>query len=398
MKKILFLGGAIHQIPVLVYAREQGYYSILCDFLEDNPGQAFADEYYCISTTDKEAVLTIARKLKIDGIVAYASDPAAPIAAYVGNHLGLPSNPYESIQTLVKKDRFRDFLLTNDFNCPSSRCFKDINDALNELNNFRLPVILKPTDASGSKGVTKVESYERFEHAFINAISCSSEGKVIVEEFIEMNHEHMIAGDAFVLDGKLVFVGLLNSHRNRKLYPFIPIGTSYPIEIDEIQKKEVITTLQKVIELLKLKSGALNLEIMYDKHGKLYIIEIGPRNGGNLIPDFLKMIHGIDMIRATVEVALGNDVLDLKIHPNDGYYATYVLQTPKQGILANITFDDRIKNNITNQVLYKVIGEEVGVFNGSNKAIGIIFLEFCDAKDMHEKINQMDQLIYIELE
>jgi biotin carboxylase len=397
VKKILFLGGAIHQIPVLVYAREQGYYSILCDFLPDNPGQHYADAFFCISTTDQEAVLRLARAEKIDGIVAYASDPAASVAAYVGNCMGLPSNPYDAVQTLVKKDLFRDFLLSKGFNCPKAKCYKDVDHALLDLSAFRLPVILKPTDASGSKGVRKVEDYDDFTEAFHKALDCSREGKVIVEEFIEMNHEHMIAGDAFVMDGKLVFTGLLNSHRNHTLYPFIPIGTSYPIKMNEIQKKEVYDVLQKIIELLKLNYGALNLEFMYGQDDKLYIIEIGPRNGGNLIPDFLKMIHGIDMIKATVEVAIGNYSLDMEVHPSDGYYATYVLQTPSPGTLAGIIYDDRIKNNITKQVLYKEIGEEVGVFNGSNKAVGILFLEFGDVLEMDEKMNSMDQLVHLEL-
>ena len=96
-KRILFLGGSAFQIPPIKYTKEQGHYVITCDYLPDNPGHEYADEYYNISTTDKEAILDLAKKLNFDGIVAYASDPAAPTQAYVGNKLGLPSNPYESV-------------------------------------------------------------------------------------------------------------------------------------------------------------------------------------------------------------------------------------------------------------------------------------------------------------
>ena len=107
-KRILFLGGSKFQIPPIVYAKEQGHYVITCDYLPDNPGHAFADEYHNVSTTDQEAVLELAEILKVDGIVAYASDPAAPTQAYVCNKLGLPSNPYDSVEILARKDYFRD--------------------------------------------------------------------------------------------------------------------------------------------------------------------------------------------------------------------------------------------------------------------------------------------------
>jgi len=128
-KCILFLGGAASQIPSIKYAKEQGHYVITCDYLPENPGHRYADEYYNVSTTDKEAVLVLARELNIDGIVAYASDPAAPTQAYVGNELGLPSNPYESVLILTRKDLFRDFLKKNDFYVPKSASFYSFSKA-----------------------------------------------------------------------------------------------------------------------------------------------------------------------------------------------------------------------------------------------------------------------------
>ena len=103
------LGGSMQQIPAIVQAKEKGLYTITCDYLPENPGHKYSDEFHNVSTTDKQAVLELARKLDIDGIVAYASDPAAPTAAYVAQELGLPGNPYESVEILTQKDLFRDF-------------------------------------------------------------------------------------------------------------------------------------------------------------------------------------------------------------------------------------------------------------------------------------------------
>lgn len=130
MKKILLLGGSAQQVIAIQTAKRLGYYTILCDFLTDNPGQYCADKFYLISTTDKEAILEIAKKEDIDGVLAYASDPAAPTAAFVAEKLGLPGNPYDSVEILCNKDRFREFLQMHNFNTPQAKGYDDINEAL----------------------------------------------------------------------------------------------------------------------------------------------------------------------------------------------------------------------------------------------------------------------------
>ena len=99
-KKLLLLGGSAQQVVAIKTAKRLGCETILCDFLPDNPGQYAADKFYLVSTTDKEAVLDVARKEQVDGVLAYASDPAAPTAAYVAEKLGLPGNPYKSVEIL----------------------------------------------------------------------------------------------------------------------------------------------------------------------------------------------------------------------------------------------------------------------------------------------------------
>lgn len=128
-KRILFLGAAPSQIPPIEYAKSQGYYVITCDYLPENLGHKLADEYHNVSTTDKEAVLALAEKLHIDGIVAYASDPAAPTAAYVAEKMGLAGNPYTAVLTLARKDLFRAFLKEHNFNVPASQSFYTLSEA-----------------------------------------------------------------------------------------------------------------------------------------------------------------------------------------------------------------------------------------------------------------------------
>ena len=126
MKKILLLGGSAQQVIAIETAKRLGYYTVLCDYLPDNPGQYVADKFYLVSTTDKEAVLEVAENENIDGILAYASDPAAPTAAYVAEKLGLPGSPYESVEILCNKDRFRAFLEDNGFCTPKAKGYEEI--------------------------------------------------------------------------------------------------------------------------------------------------------------------------------------------------------------------------------------------------------------------------------
>ena len=129
MKKVLMLGGSLYQTFAIKEAVRLGYYVITCDYLPDNPGHKLAHESYNVSTTDKEAVLDLARKLHVDGVVAYASDPAAPTAAYVCEKLGLPTSPYKSVEILSKKDLFRAYLAENGFNVPKARGYKTFEEA-----------------------------------------------------------------------------------------------------------------------------------------------------------------------------------------------------------------------------------------------------------------------------
>ena len=161
MKRVLMLGGSIYQTYAIKAAVNMGYYVITCDYLPSNPGHQFAHEYHNVSTTDKEAVLALAKELKVDGVVAYASDPAAPTAAYVSEKLGLPTSPYKSVEILSKKHLFRQYLSEHGFNVPKAKSYKTFEEAEKDIDSFKLPVMVKPVDSSGSKGINKMTDEEK---------------------------------------------------------------------------------------------------------------------------------------------------------------------------------------------------------------------------------------------
>lgn len=240
MKKILLLGGSAQQVIAIKTAKRLGYYTVLCDYLADNPGQYYADQFYLVSTTDKEMVLKIAQKEKIDGVLAYASDPAALTAAYVSEQMELPGNPYEAVKILSNKDLFRKFLAVNGFHTPKAKGYDSTEEAQKDLESgkFIFPVIAKPVDSSGSKGVGQISRIEEAEEELAYAMLFSKSHRIIVEEFVE-KYGYQIAGDGLSIDGRLAFRCFANDHFNPKCNnPFVPISASFPYNMpDWVQEK-----------------------------------------------------------------------------------------------------------------------------------------------------------------
>lgn len=239
MKKVLLLGGSYFQIPSVTTAKRLGYYTITCDYLPDNPGHKYADEYYNVSTTDKEAVLNLAKKLKVDGVVC------------------------------------------------------------------KFPVMVKPTDSSGSKGVKKIERPEDLTAAVDDALKYSRCKRFIIEEYVE-KYGYQIAGDGFSVDGKLKFRCFANEHFDSAgLNPNVPTGESFPYNMPARVHQKVHDEIQKLLTLLKMQTQAYNFDIRIDKDENVYLMEVGPRSGGNLIPQAIKYATGVDLVEYVIKAATG---------------------------------------------------------------------------------------------
>ena len=393
-KKILFLGAAPTQIPPLKYAREQGHYVITCDYLPDNPGHKLADECYNVSTTDKEAVLDLAQRLKVDGIVAYASDPAAPTAAYVAEQLGLPGNPYESVLTLARKDLFRAFLKENGFNVPRSQSFYDREQARGWLMEIGLPVFIKPVDSSGSKGVTKITEIRDFDQAFEHALTYSREKKVVVEQAID-RVGYQIDSDIFFSNGDLLFWIWGDQHQDKKCHPFAPIGISFPSSLKNSLQEKAIKEVVSAIKKLNFKSGAFNVEFIVDSCDNIWIIEIGPRNGGNLIPQVIRYAADVDLIKYTVDAALGLPCEGVVLKSAEGYWSSYLVHALDNGRFKEIYLSERIKPKIVEQDIYVKSGDKVRKYSGSNDTIGTMILKFDSMDEMLEMVDSMERDIRV---
>lgn len=393
MKKLMLLGGIHYLLPVIKAAHEQGYYVITADYLPDNVAHKYSDEYVNVSIVDYDAVLKEAMKRNIDGIISFGVDPGVVSAAYVQEKMGLPSmGPYESVKILQNKDLFRKFLKDNGFNVPEAKGYYSKEDALGDVSWMKWPMIVKPTDCAGSKGVTRVDRIEDYEKAVDFAFEKSISGKIIVEQFIEKVGCSSDT-DCFLLDGELKFMSF-NAQRfdESAANPYTPAAYSWPSTFAG-HESYLTSELQRLMTLLKMKTSVFNIETRVGTDGKPYIMEAAPRGGGNRLCEVLRYATGVDMIKAQVRAAVGDSVDEIEQKPYNGHWAEIILHGETDGIFKRLEVSDEMNRNVVETDLWVKEGDEVSPFNGANDTIGTMIMRFDTADEMEFAIkNQKDWL------
>jgi len=400
-RKLLFLGGIMQQIPAIQKAQELGYYVITCDYLPENPGHKFADEYHNISTTDLDTVLKLAQELHIDGIVAYASDPAAPTAAYVAEKMGLPGNPFESVKLLTEKDLFRDFLQKHGFTCPQACGYATYEAALADIGRFKFPVMVKPVDSSGSKGVVKVYDTSELKPAVEEALSYSRGKRFVVEEFI-VKSGYQVSGDGFSVDGKLVFTSYGNElYSGKGTREYVALGEFWPSLLTPEQKEKVDAELQRLITALGMRTCAYNIEVILDKDDNVYILELGPRNGGSYIPQLIQYATGVDMVSATLQAAMGDSFTLLPPVPAPRTYAhvsNYMIYSTQSGTFNRLAFDPTFeKNNLLEVHCTAKPGDAVQAYQNTSHSLGTILFKAPSADEMINITSNIEKYYQVEV-
>ena len=393
-KSLLVLGGAEKTVPLVRHALARGHRVVLCDQNPANPCRTLASEFVEVSTIDRDAVLAAARARGASGVVAFGSDIMAVEAAWLAGQLGLPGNPSDAVDIMGRKDRFRAFLAEQGFPVPGCRSVEDMAVVNWPASGLRLPVIVKPVDGAGSTAVIRVDRWADLPPAFHAAQSASRSNRVIVEEFITRAHPHMIAGDAFVVDGRVTFWGLLDSHRAASAAPCLPTGTSWPVSLDAARQEQVRQQVQALVTALGLRFGPLNLELMFGEDSALYIIEVAARNGGNAIPELLAAATGVDLIAALVAASLGEPV-DLRPNRQGGWLANYMIHSPVAGRFAGVEIAPRLAPYVEGMVLDVRPGDPVRAFDRAPHAIGTLWLRFPDAAIQQALLTRVPMLVTV---
>lgn len=400
VKKLLLLGGSRYLLPVIKTAHELGLFVITCDYLPDNIAHRYSDKYINVSIIDKEAVLKVAQEQRINGIMSFATDPGVVTAAYVAEKMGLPScGSYESVSILQDKGRFRNFLSKNGFNVPNAKSYASIEEALQDIDYFNWPVIVKPVDSAGSKGVTRVNEKANIRKAIEHALGFSHCGEFIIEDFIEKKGCSSDS-DSFSIDGKLVATTFSSQRFDSKAdNPYAPMAYSWPSTFSLEHEEELTSEIQRLLTLLEMKSSIYNIETREGIDGKAYIMEVSPRGGGNRLAEMIRYASGVDMIKAAVKAAMGMSIDSITQPVYEGCWAEYVLHSEKAGKFKELWLDSEFrKNNVVEIDLWVDKGDTVHPFTSASFAIGTIVMKFASQEELENKLNNMIKYIKVILE
>lgn len=389
MKKILILGGSNSQLPAIICAKKMGYKVVTCDYLPDNPGHKYADQYQNISTVNKEKVLEFAKRENIDGIIAYASDPAAPTAGYVSDKLGLSGISFDVAKVFCEKDLFRQFQKDSGFNTPkfiSIGCAEDVEKYIDE---FQLPCMVKPVDSSGSKGVNIIRRRDEAIELTKFALSFSRCGRAIVEEYIYTPYDQL-HGDGIVYKGELAFLEL----GDQRFKNSVPIGSSVPSTIDTLIMERVVKEVERQIKASGFSDGGINIEVRVTAEGEIYVLEIGPRTGGNYVPQLMELCTGFPEMEIALRIAM-NDVKYIPEISEKKYTFQYIVGSDRDGHFKELYIDDYMQPKMRQKYVHKSVGDEVYDYKNSSGVVGVVMLQFDNIKEMEEDIYNIKKHIKV---
>ena len=398
-KKLMLLGGLRYLLPVIEEAHKLGVYVITADYLPNNIAHKYSDEYCNVSIIDKDAVLRAAQKLKIDGILSHAVDPGVTAAAYVAEKMGLPFQcSYEAACILQDKSLFRKFLSENGFNCPKAKGYTNVDDALKDVDYFNWPVIVKPVDSAGSKGVTKVTDKADLKSAIETALSASISKNFIIEDFLDKVGAQSSA-DIFTVDGNLVYPAYSDQLFDKNAAnPYTPAIEIWPASMEQKFQDDLTEQLQRLFTLLGVKSGIYNVESRVCSDGKAYIMEVSPRGGGNRIAELQDMATGQSLIANEIKKALGMPMDNITAPKYDGVWCNYILHSSEEGTLVSIEIDPEFKSKYVRDVgLIVKPGDHITPFKGANNSLGTLFLRFETREELDAAISNPDSWVHIKL-
>lgn len=300
MKKIAIIGGSYLQLPAVQKAKELGYEVHCFSWADGAVCAEVADFFYPISIIEKEEILEKCREIRIDGITTIASDVAVLTVNYVAEHLGLIGNSDKYSTTVTNKYEMRQCFAHNDV--PSPRfCIADKNDGYN-ITGFRFPLIVKPTDRSGSRGVEKVLDPVQLEKAIVRAKAESFSHAAIIEEYVTGRE---VSVESISFEGK---------HHVLQITDKVTTGAPYFVELEHHQPSSLSEDIQirireivmKALDALHIQYGASHSELKITDEGDIRVIEIGARMGGDFIgSNLVQLSTGYDFLGATIKVAMG---------------------------------------------------------------------------------------------
>lgn len=294
----MVLGAGSNQVPMIRAAVAAGCRVVTVDNIPDNVGHRYSHDAVDCSTVDRTGVLEVARRLAIDGITTCASDVATPTVGYVAEALGLAGPSYGVAACMSNKALFRSFQRGAGLPAPGFCVGETFEEIEGPVRALTLPVVLKPVDTSGSRGVRRVDDLDRarLHAAFEGAKRYSRSNKVCVEEFV---HGHDVSGDGLLVAGA-VRAAVTQKHT----VGLVPLGHRLPTHLTSAQQSAVLGAVTAACAAVGYRDGPIDFDVKVSQSGAT-VLEMSPRLGGNAIPALVRHATGVDLFNATIDYSLG---------------------------------------------------------------------------------------------
>lgn len=299
-KTLAIIGASYLQRPLVERAKEMGLRTICFAWAEGAVCREICDAFYPISITEKEEILQVCRQERIDGVCTIASDVAAPTVAFVAEQMGLTGNSYEAAVRANNKFAMRNAFMAAGVPCPSYQVCKSADEIVGE--SVRFPVIVKPTDRSGSLGITKVSNEADLRRAITIAVAHSFEHEALVEQFIEGREISV----EFISYGGKHYPLQITDKVTTEAPHFVELAHHQPANLTEEQYRTIDALTERALDALGVTNGASHSEYKITATGEIYVMEIGARMGGDFIgSDLVRLSTGYDFVEGVIQVALG---------------------------------------------------------------------------------------------
>lgn len=350
-KKIAIIGGSYLQLPAVLKGKELGY-EVHCFAWKDGAVcEEYADFFYPISIKEKEEILKVCQRVGIDGITTISSDLAVLTVNYVASVMGLIGNPDEYSEMTTNK-----YLMRNCFSehkIPSPQYTVVTGNGSYSIRNFSFPLIVKPTDRSGSRGVEKVLDPLQLDEAIVRAQKESFSGEAIIEEFVT-GREISVEGISY--EGHHYILQITDKVTTGAPY-FVELAHHQPSDLPQDIQEKVKAIVLKALDALHIRYGASHSELKITEDGDIRVIEIGARMGGDFIgSDLVKLSTGYDFLEGVIKVAMGEfSIPELTEHKYSGVYFLCKETEQLKPVIEHYTdYPEIVHAEITDDVLRNV--------------------------------------------
>lgn len=396
MKSVMILGAGPYQVPAINTVKELGYKAIVLDYDKDAVGVPLADEFYEISTIDKDCVLKKAQELKPDFVITSTSDLPVRTAAYVAEKMNLEKDlSYEDSICATDKSAMRERL--KKFNVPIPKfyvCnnFEEFKTAINELKNY---CIVKPADNAASRGVKLVDkklSNEELKTQYEFTKNYSRNGIVMVEEFMTGAE---VSVESFIINGEPNIITITDKLVTPLPY-FVELGHSEPSQLPEDIKNKIREVTAQAIKAIGIKNGISHAELKITPEGPK-IVEIAARLGGDYITaKLVPLSTGVDMVKNSILLALRQPI-NIKKILNCGSAIRFI--TAPKGIVKEIKIEKNPLEveGVKDFQLNIKVGDVIKEVKSSNDRLGFVVTQAETAQKAVKIAESVLQLIKIEI-